>query len=45
LNWRKIYRIHDIRKNAELLRDDMRDNGLTASTIEAEGYLRCAIVM
>lgn len=34
--------IEDIHKEAETLYGDMKEDGLTANSIEAEGYLRCA---
>jgi hypothetical protein len=48
--WKERYdfllrELMQIREDAEELRDDMKANGLTVSTIEAEGYLRCAITV
>ncbi len=34
--------IEDIHKEATILYEDMKANGFTANTLEAEGYLRCA---
>lgn len=36
-------RLEQMRDEAQQLFDDMRANGLTANTIEAEGYLRGCI--
>ena len=35
--------LRKIRDDAEYLRDDMTKHRLTANSIEAEGYLRCAL--
>ena len=34
--------IEDIHKEAEMLYENMKEDGLTVNRIEAEGYLRCA---
>ncbi len=39
------YLIQDIKEEAEAQVADMKEHGLTAATIEAEGYLRCALTL
>lgn len=41
----KLDDLRGLRQEAEELRDDMRTNGLTAGTLESEGFLRCAIAV
>lgn len=39
------YTIEDTHKEAAILYEDMKANGFTANTLEAEGYLRCATTL
>lgn len=48
--WKEKYQwleseILEIKIQAEALHEDMKANGLTAGSIESEGYLRCAITV
>lgn len=49
-NWKDKYEcltdnLRQMRNHAESQLDDMKANGLTAGSIEAEGFLRCAIMV
>lgn len=49
-NWKEKYELltdelRRMREDAEALRDDMNENELTVGSIEAEGFLRCAITV
>lgn len=39
------FHIEDIHSEASALYEDMKTNGFTAGTLEAEGYLRCATTL
>ena len=48
--WKEKYEwlvsdLREMKAEAKDLSEDMKNNGLTFGTVEAEGYLRCAITL